>query len=299
MKLLVVLALTLADVAFAENALTVTKVNSSHTKVIVAGSGSGDLKPGDVLVYTDEFGQSCQGQVLKSRGAAKVVDISKCEDPKIVQVGAVMTPGEADSALVSPPEAPAQAQFESKRTNPRTTDLRSENESWYTLWGLGLARPQYPGELQDAVDFLEDLSGVDRSTFAYDFLGFYWPTADHKSMYGVIVNVVSDSFEGAGGELTLLQYTVAASYQKFFGTNIGDGWFLRGDAGIAWYHVTLDTSVIDMEESSEKGFGLLFGGGYSFVIGTDTRMPLGLYFAHRSAESDDMFTTSLMLSFLF
>jgi hypothetical protein len=41
-------------------------------------------------------------------------------------------------------------------------------EPWYTYWGIGLARIDYPADLQNAVDQAESLSYVDRTQVAID-----------------------------------------------------------------------------------------------------------------------------------
>ena len=105
-------------------------------------------------------------------------------------------------------------------------------------------------------------------------------------MHGFVVNSVSDSLDGPGGTITVYQHLYAYSYHKFFGQNIGDGWFVRGDVGLAIFSVDVDTTSFDFSESSDTGLGFLGGGGHAFAIGQETRMLLGLYLTHRRAEGE-------------
>lgn len=178
--------------------------------------------------------------------------------------------------------------------------LPSINEDWYTLWGFGLSSVDYEKEVQLSVNTIKSASGVSRTTVNVDLFGFYWPDSSFKTMYGVILNANNDAFENKDFQLSIMQYTLAFSVYHFFGANIGDGWFMRGDIGPSRFvveaHSRTDGTITGR---SDYGLGLMLGGGYSFVIGKETRMPLGLYLAYRSAEGETMTTANINLGFLF
>lgn len=273
------------------NSYKVEKANSDHSRIILSG-GVNDVEIGTVLEHNDEFGETCRGEVVKVSQATFVADISRCKSPQKVKVGESMSLVEekAPTGVVVP-------EFSEKSGDD--VELPSRNESWYALWGFGFSGVSYEDPTEAAVNELEAAPGVHRLTINIDIFGFYWPTSNHKSMYGLVVNSVTDRFVGPGGTLTFLQYTLGFSFYSFFGQNVGDGWFLRGDVGPAWYRVEVDTTGLKHEESSDIGVGVLGGGGYSFVIGDETRMPLGFYVTHRAAEGESAVSANLTLSLLF
>lgn len=118
-------------------------------------------------------------------------------------------------------------------------------------------------------------------------------------MQGFIINAVVDVLDGPGGVASISQDLYAYSYHHFFGVNVGDGWFLRGDVGIVKYQLKLDTTLISYNETSKAGFGVLGGGGYGFAIGTETRLLLGAYWSHRKAEDLKASDLNFTVGFLF
>ena len=83
------------------------------------------------------------------------------------------------------------------------------------------------------------------------------------------------------------------------GGNIGDGWFLRGDLGLATSSTSLliDHRLIDLENKS--GVGTLFGGGYSMGIGRETRALFGLYTSVRQFRDEGFINIQAHISILF
>lgn len=157
--------------------------------------------------------------------------------------------------------------------------LPTINESWYTLWGLGFSGASYSGDLGDAYEKLADTPGVDENSgVALDLLGFYWPLAGHKTMIGFVINGSSSSVDdNLGDKLTLTTSQISFSTHHFFGKNIGHGWFVRGDIGFVRGSITVLDNNITAEQSSDSKLGVLFGGGYGFSMGKETRFLLGLY----------------------
>jgi hypothetical protein len=187
-------------------------------------------------------------------------------------------------------------------------NLPSINESWYTLWGLGFSKTKYKGDIGDS--FEDASSAGSRSTgIAMDLLGFYWPLSDQKTMIGVIINGSADSVKLDGVTDRITTTLLAFSVHHFFGQNIGDGFFVRGDIGFSSANIEVEESGFKWDKSSDSTLGVLFGGGYAWPINLDTRMLLGLYIRPLpNYKIKDDFgdtghlkgtTSSLILSFLF
>jgi hypothetical protein len=289
--ILVSLSLSFTSIANADQ-FTVTDINSTGKKAEVKVDGS--LKEGETLRHTDKFDENCDARVLKVTGSTAILDISSCENAKSFKVGAEFN--RIDSSYVKPsPTAPAQ---ESKpvANNGAPTD----DEDWYTLWGFGFASVDYDDEdINDEMEDADDQPGVDRSTANYDLFGFYWPMADRKTMQGFIINVVLDGLDGPGGELTISQSLYAYSIQRFFGANIGDGWFVRGDVGLSRTTLDVDTYTIDDSESGDFGLGALTGGGYGLALTRQTRILFGAYLTSRKSGSERATTANVNMGFLF
>jgi uncharacterized protein YkvS len=281
---------------FAAEKYSVTKLNEEGTRAIVKGKAN-TLSVGDYLAVSDEFGEGCSGKVVKINNDSAAIDISNCKNAKGVKVGTEMSVSSAPS-IDQPMPGQRRDEVAARKTNGPTAD-----EDWYTLWGLGFSKVDYDDEaVNDILDYTEDLPGVDRATINVDIFGFYWPTADRKSMHGFMGNVVADSLDGPGGTLSINQNMYAYSYHRFYGANIGDGWFLRGDIGLVKYVLSFDSKdilVADYEVDSDFGIGLLGGGGYGWGIGAETRMLLGAYLTHRNAEGDAANSFNVTLGFLF
>ncbi len=203
---------------------------------------------------------------------------------------------QAEPAVVTPPATEPTATTASDQTLP------TENEDWYFLFGIGASKVKYgDDDLDTTLNTVENQTGVNRATVNMDLLGFYWPLDGHKSMQGFVINVVSDIVDNksTNSALTISSVLYAYSFQHFFGKNIGDGFFLRADAGLAKYNIHIDIPGTNESRNSDYGFGILGGGGYSFGIGPGTRMLLGAYATYRKAEGDDSSGINITLGFLF
>ena len=291
---ILIVFLLASNLAWAQAGYEIEKTNTAKTRVIVKGVMK-NVSEGLVLEFTDEFQEPCRGEVIQVNEDSAVVDVSSCANKKAIKAGVFMAPSQAKpESYLGDRSEPA------KPSRMDSSSLASANESWYTLWGLGLSRATYEDPIDGILDDLEDADGVDRITINLDFLGFYWPDPNYKTMYGVIINAVNDQFtDSIGDTFSILQYTIGFSVHHFFGTNIGDGWFVRGDIGPAFYVIDLDTNSGDFRDDSDFGYGLLAGGGYALPIGSETRMLFGSYLAYRSADSDDITTLNFSVSFLF
>ena len=118
-------------------------------------------------------------------------------------------------------------------------------------------------------------------------------------MSGFIINVVSDSFTGPGGDMTIYQYLYSYSIHHFFGKNIGDGWFLRGDLGISKFSLNIDTTTLKYSDDTNTGTGALFGGGYAIPASPEARVLFGAYLTSRKAEEEQMTSVNFTAGMLF
>ncbi|MEQ1665883.1 MAG: hypothetical protein ABL927_10960 [Bdellovibrionales bacterium] len=268
----------------------VNSVNEQFTRVIIDVPHS-DLKDGDYLQFKDSYEDLCTGKIINNKTQTAVVDISKCNNKKEIKIGVLFSKFSGTPNTELPPQ--------NQSNPPKKSSGVTADEDWYTLWGLGISGISYSDKsLQAAVDIMDRTPGIDHSASNFDLFGFYWPMADRKSMQGFIINVLSDSFTAGNESLTIDQNLYAYSYHKFYGANIGDGWFLRGDIGLVKDIVEVK-GTLAFTSTSKTGFGVLAGGGYGWGIGTDTRMLLGLYVSSRKASNIASSASNIGFSFLF
>ncbi len=155
----------------------------------------------------------------------------------------------------------------------------ADEEDWYTYWAIGTVNHDYPGGLNPELDSLEALPGVDRTETAFDMFGFYWPQSEN-SLLGFVISGSVDRFESRFSELQITQNLLGISGMRFFGSEIGDGFFVRVDAGLA--QVTLEDSFLTV--TSERGFGYLLGVGYAFPVSNESRILVGVSFSDKQVN---------------
>ncbi|MEK6556495.1 MAG: hypothetical protein AABZ31_14700 [Bdellovibrionota bacterium] len=289
---LIFLVLILGAGTFAQaDSFTLTEISGNGKRAELKVQGS--LLEGDYVKYTDKFDENCFAKVIKVTGATAIIDLADCDNAKALKPGLVFT----RTTAPAPSPSKAMPTNDNQQTSGRTI---SRDEDWYTLWGFGFTSTDYDEEaVNDIMDDADDEPGVDRSTANYDLFGFYWPMADKKTMHGFIINVVSDSLDGPGGELYITQTLYAYSIQRFYGANIGDGWFIRGDLGVARATIDVETYTYDDSDSGDFGLGILGGGGYALSLSQETRILFGAYVTSRKSGSDQATSASLNMGFLF
>jgi hypothetical protein len=147
-------------------------------------------------------------------------------------------------------------------------------EDWYWTFGLGYAFSHYPSDVEESIDPIKE-AGASHFPVAYD-LGFYWPSIDDHSVVGVSLHGSTNSYTYDDyNNVSVQQSGVYASYLRFFGSEMGSGFFLRGDAGLSLLLYNLDGSSAT---SSNTGLGLNAGAGYGFKLSEKTRLILlGVY----------------------
>ena len=146
---------------------------------------------------------------------------------------------------------------------------------------------------------------------AMDAFGFYWPIGQ-KTLVGGIVNGAMDFYEEsdafASVEFNSYNFLYSASVMHFLKHEIGRGFFVRADAGLAVHQFeikfnTNDNDLMDIFEdaewTSETGTGFLVGGGYGIPITSGTRMLINAYISQRYVEGESMSIVGLTLNGLF
>ncbi len=167
-------------------------------------------------------------------------------------------------------------------------------ESWYAYLSLGYAWTSLPAGTRQYIDqFIQPLD-PSHVAVAVDFLGFYWPLANERTLIGCVITGAADRYTYTDGlsnskSIQFNQYLYAASMMHFFGEIPGDGPYLRGELGIAALASELDT---------ESGFGLQVSGGYGIVLSVETRILVQAGFAYRRLDSGDATTWTITIGWL-
>jgi opacity protein-like surface antigen len=158
-------------------------------------------------------------------------------------------------------------------------------ENWYSYWSLGIADHQYEEPLDSTIKSIDAVPGVSRSEVAVDMLGFYWPVGDQSStIVGFVINGSADRLDDSYDYIQINHYLYGASVMHFFGQEPGDGFFVRGDFGIAKASVT---DSFGYSSTSDSGTGYLIGIGYGIPMSSDSRLLLSVTSSTRSIEDED------------
>ncbi|WP_455198055.1 hypothetical protein, partial [Kaarinaea lacus] len=166
-------------------------------------------------------------------------------------------------------------------------------ENWYIYWALGFASHDYPSEIDNYIDSAESIPGVERSEFAIDMIGFYWPVVNNNTMAGFAISGSGDLLKDKYDDyIQYNQYLFGASGMRFFGKEIGDGFFVRGDVGLASLRTI---SNFQADESSDPGIGYLVGVGFGIAVSYDRRIMISVDFANNMIEGDNYKTTSFKI----
>ena len=176
----------------------------------------------------------------------------------------------------------------------------NELESWYTYWGFGAS----DNDLFDDVDL--EGTGVSHTSLSVDSFGFYWPRGQ-KTLVGGVINTFADFFEGndllSSAEINSYNSLYSISAMHFLSPKIGQGFFVRADAGLALHYAEVKLDILgneaDSEWTSEWGSGFLIGGGYGFPITSGTRLLLNANVSQRYVEEESMTNVGITLNGLF
>lgn len=168
----------------------------------------------------------------------------------------------------------------------------AEMESWYTYWSIGGANHSYEEPLESAVNAADDFPGVGRTETSIDMFGFYWPLANERTAAGFVISGSADRLEDSFGHIQLNQYLYGGSVMHFFGDEVGDGLFLRGDLGFS--KLVADSSWGDPVDS-DTGSGILLGVGYGIPVTEGFRLLLSLTASNNNVEGHDYKTTAFKI----
>ena len=302
----VVLQLLLVTSVFAAESGSTAKVKDVDAKNKVISLEAKGGQAGDRWVWKTGD-ESCVFQVYTMRGSISKARSSECESVKKVKVGDVLTLSRIDVVTAKevpvseplPPPASERRKIVRERKNP---ELPTDNESWYVQLGAGMTGNSYQGQFKDTINAVDDLNGKTSRPigFGIDF-GFYWPLANQKTILGVRVEGSGDRYSnnstGTTIDVSIIQRLLSFSSQHFFGANVGNGWFVRGDVGTASALMTYDDLIVTSKTKS--GYGLSVGGGYAIPIGDDTRMLFFMNLSSRHFGSDRFTISTLGVDFLF
>lgn len=173
-------------------------------------------------------------------------------------------------------------------------------EKWYAYWSLGLADHNHPGDWDADFRFFESVPGANRTQLSLDMFGFYFPlSSERNDSLGFVINGTADSVTFANGDVYQLNlYLYGLSYMMFMGQEIGDGFFIRGDAGIAKGIQTVSGQFGDRAASSESGTGFLFGAGYAHPLSANARLLFGINSVSRKIEDETFGATEFTIGIL-
>ena len=171
-----------------------------------------------------------------------------------------------------------------------------QTESWYMVWGLGISSVSYGEEIDQTIDFLEGLPGVDRTTLHFDMLGIYFPMVDGKTLFGGIINGFGDRIDYEGEYFEIDGASYSASIMHFPQGTLGKGPFFRADFGPSI--LSIDGSEVT-SSSSDWGFGGLIGSGLAYPLTPGTRLALTISYAFRRIEGENVGAWSAVISGIF
>ena len=294
MSKIFILSLLISTQLFATD-YEVAEVNQSKEIIAVwYKNGDNQLVVGDSLTATVD-GKTCSMPIERISNEKKFVVVSSkgCPFGNELRKGTALTISLLNSNDLV--EATSKPVLQSSDSN-----LRSKNEDWYIYFGLGFGSARYNDkDLQDALDRLKDDSSVSHITVVLDLVGFYYPVFNHSSMIGFLISGVGETFEQNDEKISIYQYQYSFSAMRFFGTNIGDGPFIRGDIGPTRFRVEGKNSQVSVSEESDWGLGFTLGGGYAVPLSSEARLLLNTNISLRDAEGDKVTTLAFTAGFLF
>lgn len=200
----------------------------------------------------------------------------------------------AGSAFAAAPEkADAPATGSGEATNERNHD-----ESWYWGFNLGGGSVKFKDStVQSQLDSLKNTPGVSHAAVDFD-LYFTWPLEDRMTALGIALDGVVDNYsvDASDSNLDITASLLAFTAQRWFSSNIGDGFFARGDIGLASTTVDYKVNGVTIEDSERhSGIGLRLGIGYSILLSNETRLPITLSWQGVST-SDNSGSNSFVLT---
>jgi len=169
-------------------------------------------------------------------------------------------------------------------------------ESWYTYWAIGSANHIHPESSSVVFDNPNPI--FRQFQFSFDGFGFYWPLPTQKTILGIANSSSTDILSNNAGtstlSLTLSSFNLSGMH--FFGTEPGEGFYLRAEAGLAVTNFDRTASgVVAASYESDVGLGTLVGAGYGIKVSEESRVLFGVSYARNTTPDsannlDDTFS---------
>ncbi len=195
-----------------------------------------------------------------------------------------------------------------------SVSAQAELEPWYTFWSLGISDHSNEAALESFIDDARNMPGsFTHGEVATDTFGFYWPLHDNI-LVGFVLSGTSEILssldtdepdnwgefftgfpyvDGASDYLVVRQTLYAASAMRFYGDEPGDGFFLRGDAGVATLEIETE---LPSPIKDDTGYGLLVGAGYGIPVSGESRLLIGITCSYNEIGGHRYKATALRIS---
>jgi hypothetical protein len=146
-----------------------------------------------------------------------------------------------------------------------STTSFAQQESWYWGFGLGPGLSTYSGDLGTSVSNLSSKSSIG---LAGD-LAFYFPVADGKTVIGPSLFFVNNFINSS---ISIYQGAVAFSILHSFGSEPGDGFFLRADLGFGELSASSTVYASGTTVSLGSALATAVTVGYGLPVSQQTRL---------------------------
>ena len=171
------------------------------------------------------------------------------------------------------------------------------SKSWYIYGSQGFVNRQYPESFQNV--FNSQGTGSEQPfTFSMDVLALYWPLGHSKTLLGANLHYDYAAYNQTASShaLTVGQDFSSVSCLHFFGSGIGNSFFIRADFGhtdAVLADLTLKSSV------TVSGFGMLLGGGYALPVGRKSSILVNLNTMFNLVDEQVYLSPGMSLGILF
>ncbi|MFC1582678.1 hypothetical protein ACFL4W_03990 [Planctomycetota bacterium] len=184
-------------------------------------------------------------------------------------------------------------------------------EEWYFEFSMGSSAITFPEFVNEEVTAAEVANGpFSAGSMDYE-MGVYWPVDDERNdLIGFVVSGVSTTYtpvdvdyDPQTGEARTVQADASflgLSYMRFFGEQVGEGFFLRGDVSFLGSYVSVSNDFDQTETMLDGTFAGLLGTGYGWIpSGWDTRILLYCRYHSVVLEDDRSSAYSIGVTFLY
>lgn len=209
---------------------------------------------GDDLIIKDDVGTTCHFELFESKGELKLANKDNCDVLLSHEVGDKSE--SMKTALKKEPEISEKYHL----------DLITKEENWYSVVSIGLGGANYSSELENTIDQLDIDEAEDTDLHILADLGLYRTLENRKTLLGMTLHASTETKEedGSNNSVSVDETVLALSVMHFLkGEGNNKKPFIRFDAGYATVESKLDLDTQDIDRT-ERGVGLLLGGGYVY-----------------------------------